>query len=874
MATKAFNFTEEKWNETKDIYYGILAQLGVKNPEAYIQKKIEAIPPEKRNGLMFNSIIEELFYAPEDKFILGLSSAEKKKYSSQIAKADALRRTTASKILNRIKDDKSIPSSIVGYFGELAGDYIPFDTVLTAGTMVGEGKSLQMGCGEGKTGVLSLASFKKLRDDENTQIFLTSSTEVLATETMDKLEFYDKVGIADKYVLITSEGITRPQLDDNGRLLYAVVVDRDGKESTFPATVTQYFKKMTKEEKAAALAEAYKSPLVASDNVTLMEHAMEGYLPKPAKGINRELLADEADFVLLDSYRPLQMTKKKVDREYIPAELLRADAYSILQKVLKENKNVFNMDDANQYVDFTKEGREAVVGIIMAKYGSMKSMDKNQLFDYVYDALQVETVYKENRDYQIINNGNIIVSEDRASGVDIDLPQGIKQALQTKLKAKQKYFGGISEEKQVIDTLNVQSFFKEYFNGQKHFVSGTLGVDSDEIAEELAEIFGVNKRTGDVYEISPKGEGKRIDQGKNIFKTQDEKHKAIARNALENVKNGRPVLIGAVSEEELFALQEQLKESGFEGRTLLYTAASERLFEMDTINMPDDKFADKYGVAKRVYRKYSDLIKNESGKEGTITLGTSIIGRGTTIKTSDDIDDRGGIHVIIDGLHETSSRNQEQYKARTARGTNAGSTKEFFSLDDIPESYRDGMEEMIDNPDEVYKQVYKQIDARTGSIRKYVVEFVEEARNHAKFIDTLPSSKFSEQQKLEAKALLLERAFSIKNRAVGVSQDFSKNIEQYKREMQMYTSMYVAEVRAGQEFDEATWMKENGYEDMVASHIPFSEKRKEQIFNLAGIKSHVMASREGKVEETLKASQNAVLEQSKEEALQETGITK
>ena len=45
------------------------------------------------------------------------------------------------------------------HIAEMAGDYIPYDTVLTSARMVGGetgkgGTSLQMGCGEGKTGVL------------------------------------------------------------------------------------------------------------------------------------------------------------------------------------------------------------------------------------------------------------------------------------------------------------------------------------------------------------------------------------------------------------------------------------------------------------------------------------------------------------------------------------------------------------------------------------------------------------------------------------------------------------------------------------------------------------------------------------------------
>ena len=116
----------------------------------------------------------------------------------------------------------------------------------------------------------------------------------------------------------------------------------------------------------------------------------------------------------------------------------------------------------------------------------------------------------------------------------------------------------------------------------------------------------------------------------------------------------------------------------------------------------------------------------------------------------------------------------------------------------------------------------------------------------------------NDTQKEEAKALLMARAFSIKNRACGVSQDFNENARAYSDEIQMYAKMYVAEVRQGKGFDEAKWMAENGYEDMVASHIPFSEQSKEKIFTLAGIKSQVEGAREGKVAETIRNTGEAI----------------
>ena len=813
---QAFRFDKDSYDEMKPIYISILKNLGVKNVHAEMNTMLGSIPDDKKNGVMFNKIVSGLF------------------------KDDQERKTKASEIFEKIKDDPEISPYVKAYIAEMSGDYIPYDTVLTSARMVGGetgkgGKSLQMGCGEGKTGVLSMAAYAILMQDKSKQVFLTSSTENLAAEALDKIKFYDKVGLASEVVLVDSKGITRAARDKKGNLL------RDDTGNLIIETID--LEKKSESFVKEALKEAYSSRLVISDNVTLMQDAMKGYLEEPSGDRKRELLADEADFVLLDSYRPLQRTVAMSEKEMNNAAEQRKIAYDILENVKKQMpEGLFVKDDSSQYVDFTKEGRAAIVAAVK-KAPKIDGMDPNTVYDYVYDALVVDTVYKENRDYQILNGGKKIVSEDRASGVGIDLPEGVRQALEIKLQKEGKYFGEISPERKVIDTLNTQSFFKKFFNGPKHFVSGTLGVDSKAIAEELKN-FGVSKEEGDIYEAPPKEKRSRDDQPRRYLKTPGKKRSAIIKNALEEIGKDRPVLIGTVSEEEINALKEVLarktKESGKTVRVLEFTAASEDIFSQDKVELNNDQFKEKYGVDKKAYKDYKTLIKNESGKPNTITFGTSILGRGTTIKTSGEVDDNGGIHVIIDGLHETSSRNQEQYKARTARGDNAGSTKEFFCYEDIPEEVRresyDGM-----SPDAIYEDVYEKIDARTSGIRNYVVQFVEKTVQKLNEIDEMD---MPDEYKDQAKALLAQRAFSIKNRACGVSDKFQNNIDEYTREIDAYAALYVAKYNVTDKeylnngrFDEVKWLKDHNYEDLAEMHMPFKKTREKEIFRHYGINS-------------------------------------
>ena len=839
---RVFFFHDDKYEETEQIYLGILVALGIadaENAKTYLDEEVEKI--QDRDGMTFNKLIGKLF-----------ESSDK-------------RREEAQKALTNI-DQKNIPHDalpyVKAYLGKMCGEFIPFDTVLTAGIEVGEGDSLQMGCGQGKTGVCSLAAYAKLeasRDSEGNfkkQIFITSSTPELAEEGITKQEeiaFYEQMGLRDDVVLITPYGIYK--MPSNGEKTPKEILN---------------FKDVDEETIKSALAKAYKAPIVFSDNATLMQHRMQGFLPDPDDGIERDAIVDEADFVLLDSYRPLQRTREMSAEERSKTTELRKVAYEILKtaKASMPSQDLYISDDVNQYADFTQKGKETVISLIEERLGSSEGIDKNKVFDYVYDALVVETVYRENRDYQFLSDGKKIVSEDRASGVAIDLPEGRKQALQIRLQREGVYTGDISPEKEVLDVLNASSFFSECFNGTRHFVSGTLGIDSDEIKGEIRDNFGV--QSDKLYDIPPREGSKREDRGKEYFRDSNEKISKIIEDTLKEIEAGRPVIIGTVSEEEIKKLVKALSEKQDNGtRIFIYTAASEEEFQADKENLTDQEFNNKYGdVDKNKYKKYADFIKYEAGKENTVTIGTSILGRGLDIKPdkSSEKIKALGIHVIIDGLHETSSRNQEQFKARTARGDAPGSTAEYFSYDDIPEQYR--VSEVLEagSADEIYKNFYERVDARNCIIRKNYNDFVKCTRDQLESVRSMPTIAEEAQDKICA--LITARAFSIKNRVLGMSDQYQENLEEYKKEISAYKEMYVARHYLGEEFPgEKKWLERYGYGEIARRYIPFSDEREQKIFTLAGIGEQTADVPHSKVNEAtaeITGLQKAVERQSRE----------
>ena len=49
---RPFQFDKDKYEETREIYIGILNSLGVENPEEFLEARISEIPESSKNGLM------------------------------------------------------------------------------------------------------------------------------------------------------------------------------------------------------------------------------------------------------------------------------------------------------------------------------------------------------------------------------------------------------------------------------------------------------------------------------------------------------------------------------------------------------------------------------------------------------------------------------------------------------------------------------------------------------------------------------------------------------------------------------------------------------------------------------------------------------
>ena len=259
-------------------------------------------------------------------------------------------------------------------------------------------------------------------------------------------------------------------------------------------------------------------------------------------------------------------------------------------------------------------------------------------------------MYERDKDY-VVKNGQIIVidefsgrlSEGRRFG------EGLHQSLEAKENLK------IQEESITLASITFQNYFKKYKK-----ISGMTGTALTE-SEEFLEIYGLS-----VIEIPTHKPMIRIDQNDQIYKTPDEKYKAVLDLVKDKYEKGQPILVGTTSIEKSNYISDILK----------------------TNKVP-------HNVLNAKNHENEAEIIALAGKPFQVTVATNMAGRGTDIKLggNPDIDqnynesdyqkviDLGGLCILGTERHE-SRRIDNQLRGRSGRQGDPGESIFFVSLED------------------------------------------------------------------------------------------------------------------------------------------------------------------------------------------------
>ncbi len=319
--------------------------------------------------------------------------------------------------------------------------------------------------------------------------------------------------------------------------------------------------------------------------------------------------------------------------------------------------------------------------------------DKNEAIQNFYQLLKAHVLFTKDVDY-IVQDGNVIIVDTFTGRL---MPgrrysDGLHQALEAKENV------GVERETQTVATITLQNYFKMFSK-----LSGMTGTAATE-EEEFLKVYDI-----DVNVIPTNKPVRRIDYDDAIYRTKEEKRKAIIEEVVRLHHKGLPALIGTVSVHESERLSNMLKSYRYDHGE---QAGGDG----------DSKKGGGKGAAKGVpgiphnvlnakQHKSEAQIIAEAGNAGAVTIATNMAGRGTDIKlgegvvkcerccifceTPDDCENcpnprRGtdcerdvpcGLHVIGTERHE-SRRIDLQLRGRSGRQGDPGASRFFISLED------------------------------------------------------------------------------------------------------------------------------------------------------------------------------------------------
>lgn len=358
-------------------------------------------------------------------------------------------------------------------------------------------------------------------------------------------------------------------------------------------------------------------------------------------------IIDEADSVLIDEARtPLIISGQggKSTKMYEICDVLAGQLERGTQTEFSATK-IFDADEMKETGDYAVDEKEK--NIVLTANGIRKveqffhiddlSDPKNlTIHHHVILALRAKELMKRDNDYMVKDGAVQIVDEFTGRVMpDRRYSDGLHQAIEAKEGVQ------VMEENRTYATITFQNFFNKY--EKKSGMTGTAMTEK----KEFRDIYGM-----DVIAIPTNRPVIRVDHEDAVYKTMDEKYRAIIHKIKEVHAKGQPVLVGTTDIKTSETLSAMLKKEGL-----------------------------KHEVLNAKNHELEAEIIAQAGKHGAVTLATNMAGRGTDIKLDDEARAAGGLYVIGTQRHE-SRRIDNQLSGRSGRQGDPGESKFYISLED------------------------------------------------------------------------------------------------------------------------------------------------------------------------------------------------
>jgi len=624
----------------------------------------------------------------------------------------------------------------------------PFDVQLMGGMILHDGAIAEMKTGEGKTLVATLPVYLNALAGKG--VHVVTVNDYLAqrdANTMGRL--YGFLGL-------TTGVIVHGLDDDQRRAAYAC----DITYATNNELGFDYLRDNMKYERAQMVQRGHNYAIV-----------------------------DEVDSILVDEARTPLIISGPLDD--------RSDLYNTIDAFIPQlDPEDYEIDEKQRSANFSEQGTEKLENLLrqagLLKGESLYDVENVAIVHHINNALKAHKLFTRDKDY-IVRNGEIVIIDEFTGRM---MPgrrysEGQHQALEAKEKVQ------IQPENQTLSSITFQNYFRMYEK-----LAGMTGTASTE-AEEFGNIYKL-----EVIEVPTNLPIARIDEDDEVYRTFDEKFKAIIEEIKAAHERGQPVLVGTTSIEKSELLANLLRQSGF----------------------------DRFQVLNARYHEQEAYIVSQAGVPGAVTIATNMAGRGTDIQLGGNPDMRieqelaeiepgperdakeaaireeikqlkekalaaGGLYVIATERHE-SRRIDNQLRGRSGRQGDPGRSKFYLSLqDDLMRIFgsdrMDGMlqklglkeGEAIVHPwiNKALERAQKKVEARNFDIRKNLLKYDDVTNDQRKVIfeqriemmDAEDVSDVVEEMRNEVIEVLVakhipERAYAEQWNAAGLREDVGR----------------------------------------------------------------------------------------------------
>ena len=451
---------------------------------------------------------------------------------------------------------------------------------------------------------------------------------------------------------------------------------------------------------------------------------------------HRFAIVDEVDSILVDEARTPLIISGPLDD--------KSDLYVSIDKFIPHLADEdFELDEKQRSVSFTESGNEKLERLLreanMLKGESLYDIENVAIVHHINNALKAHKLFLRDKDY-IVRNDEIVIIDEFTGRM---MPgrrysEGQHQALEAKEHVP------IQPENQTLASITFQNYFRLYDK-----LAGMTGTALTE-AEEFADIYKL-----EVVDVPTNMPVKRIDDDDEVYRTAEEKYRAIVHLIRDAQERGQPVLVGTTSIEKSEQLASRLRNEGVKD----------------------------FQVLNARYHEQEAFIVSQAGVPGGVTIATNMAGRGTDIQLGGNVDMRieheladmpqgaeraeaeakiraeiaelkrkaieaGGLFVVGTERHE-SRRIDNQLRGRSGRQGDPGRSKFFLSLqDDLMRIFgsdrMDGMlkrlglkeDEAIVHPwiNKALEKAQKKVEARNFDIRKNLLKFDDVMNDQRKVV--------------------------------------------------------------------------------------------------------------------------------------------